>query len=365
MLLSPLGRGSYGLVWRALDDVSKKYVAVKFYTSSRGAEEDFEQERTALAKVASAGQSICDLVACPIASSAEVINGVARYYVVLELVEYFTDLRQLTSRSMHLFRNPPKTVQAYENMFDYVCVKIALAVARSVVAMHQAGVVHRDLHSSNILITDVGQDELQAEAWYDALGKDAIDPLSLLETNLERYLRLRPLHNFPEYLSETQFVEKGCGFHAKLVDLNLAAIDDNTLKDGSKRDPTLRGIGYTFEQCKATDAWDFGLILFEIVFGDKVINTPYIPEMWSQVTPKFPVSDEDLEARKQELFEESIQERDISKIMQNLGRRFNGYMLLPQPFTTWSKLLSFDFTKRPTVEEVQLELQENYARMST
>lgn len=364
-MVSAISSGQYGEVWRAYDNDTQRFVAIKFFTESENAKIVFSIEVAAYQKIQSQDVSICDLVVCPIEYAQTNFNGQQRYFIVLELVNFFVDLKKLVMESMHLFRTPPKTVLSYTNIKYQVYFQLATNVARSINALHEAGVVHRDLHSSNVLITEREDTKLvDPDFWRLMFGEKGLIPENILETRLERYLRLRPtVRRLSDKVPESDIVREIGNVTAKLIDFNFSVVDDGNPKNGSVRDPTLREGPYTFEECKLTDVWDFGLILFEIAWGQSIFRNAYLPIAWTNAQPVELVSvveptQENIENTKRELFENAIRSNDVGEIMRRIGSAFTGGINLPTPFEQFSDTLSFDYRERPTMEQVVARLED-------
>ncbi|MBI2687526.1 MAG: protein kinase [Acidobacteria bacterium] len=132
-LLSPIGAGGMGQVWRALDDRLGRAVAVKILPDGSGG--DLRQRFELEARAASALQHP------NIVSVFDVGTAGDTPYIVSELVEGDT-LRVL------LQRGPLPLRRALE---------LASQVAGGMAAAHQAGITHRDLKPENIMIATDGR----------------------------------------------------------------------------------------------------------------------------------------------------------------------------------------------------------------
>ena len=132
-ILSPLGAGGMGEVYRARDSKLKREVAVKVLPQSLAADPDalarFEREAIAVAALSHPNiLSIFDF---------GTQDGVA--YAVMELLEGET-LRE------KLHAGPPQ-----KQAMDY-----ALQIAKGLAAAHEKGIVHRDLKPENIFVRKGG-----------------------------------------------------------------------------------------------------------------------------------------------------------------------------------------------------------------
>ena len=134
-IVSPLGAGGMGEVYRARDTRLRRDVAVKILPAAMAGHTDARQrfEREARAVAALSHSNI--LAIHDFGYSGELA------YAVMELLEGET-LRQRLD-SLHL---PPRKA-----------VNIALQIARALAAAHDRGIVHRDLKPGNVFLTTDGQ----------------------------------------------------------------------------------------------------------------------------------------------------------------------------------------------------------------
>jgi serine/threonine protein kinase len=121
VLLSPLGAGGMGEVWRARDTRLERIVAIKF--SQQQFSERFEREARAVAALNH--PNICQLY-----DLGTLPEGGG--YLVME----------------HIDGTPVAPVDSPRKLLD-----IAVQIADGMAAAHAAGFVHRDLKPDNILIT--------------------------------------------------------------------------------------------------------------------------------------------------------------------------------------------------------------------
>ena len=133
-IVSPIGAGGMGTVYRAHDTRLKRTVAVKLISSNAGSDPQarilFEREGRAIAALNH--PHIC------------AIYDVGRYedhdFLVMEHVEGKTLEERL--------RRGPVTLEEW--------FRIAIGIAEALVAAHRAGIVHRDLKPSNVMLTGGG-----------------------------------------------------------------------------------------------------------------------------------------------------------------------------------------------------------------
>ncbi|WP_232004972.1 protein kinase [Mycobacterium sp. ACS1612] len=131
LLQELLGRGGMGEVWRAHDTVADRIVAVKVLPPQWAQDEVFRQR---FRREAQAAARLHEPHVVPIHSFGE-IDG--RLYVEMRLIEG-RDLHALLAEGPLI---PPRAVAIIEQ------------VAHALDAVHQSGLIHRDVKPSNILIT--------------------------------------------------------------------------------------------------------------------------------------------------------------------------------------------------------------------
>ena len=134
-LLSKLGEGGMGIVWRALDTTLDREVAIKILP------EAFEQHPDRLERFEREAKVLASLHHPNIA----ILHGLHKHedkrFLVMELV----DGEDLSER---LARGPLETTEA---------LKLAAQIARALEAAHERNVIHRDLKPANIVLTSSGE----------------------------------------------------------------------------------------------------------------------------------------------------------------------------------------------------------------
>ena len=123
VLLSPIGAGGMGEVWKARDTRLNRIVAVKRLKGHHSAR--FEQEARAIASLNH--PHICQ------------IHDIGTDYLVLEYIDG------------HPLKGPLSVDEA---------VRLATQIAEALDAAHRKGVVHRDLKPANIMVTSEGSVKL-------------------------------------------------------------------------------------------------------------------------------------------------------------------------------------------------------------
>src|SRR5579864_8778895 len=129
-----IGEGGMGIVYRAYDEMLHRDVAVKIVKKDAVLDASSSQN---LLHEARASSSLSPPNICTIYDVGETDGEL---YIVMELVEG-KSLRAMSSGA----GLPPESVLRY-------AVQIAAALARA----HDRGIVHRDLKSSNIVVTPDG-----------------------------------------------------------------------------------------------------------------------------------------------------------------------------------------------------------------
>ncbi len=122
-LLTPIGKGGMGEVWKALDTRLNRMVAVKRLESRHS--NRFDKEARAIAALNH--PNICQ------------IHDVGPDYLVLEYIE---------GKPLSCPYSPEKALH------------LAIQIAGALEAAHRKGIIHRDLKPANILVTDEGNAKL-------------------------------------------------------------------------------------------------------------------------------------------------------------------------------------------------------------
>jgi serine/threonine-protein kinase len=136
-ILEKLGEGGMGVVYRASDTKLKREVAIKFLTRNLGTEEDkkrFHREAQAAAALNHPN----------IATVYEIDESDGHTFIVMEYVEG----RNLAE----MLRAKGGSPLPLEDAINY-----SIQIAESLHAAHQQGVVHRDIKSANVMVTNEGR----------------------------------------------------------------------------------------------------------------------------------------------------------------------------------------------------------------
>ena len=138
-LLSPIGRGGMGQVWRARDEVLGREVAVKeVIFPDTPADTERSAMRTRVIREARASARISHP---GVVTVYDVLQEEGRAYIVMELLPG----RSLADR-----------VKAGGPLEPLEAARIGAEVLAILRAAHTEGIIHRDVKASNVLFTDIG-----------------------------------------------------------------------------------------------------------------------------------------------------------------------------------------------------------------
>ncbi|MBN2103030.1 protein kinase [bacterium] len=144
-ILKELGRGGMGVVYKAEDTKLKRSVALKFLHTSAtkdksgkliGAHNDVPLQTEAQGAASVNHTNVCTIY--------EINKADGHIFIAMEYVQGRT-LKDIVGAHGHV----PQSIDA---IIDY-----ATQIAQGLQAIHEKGMVHRDIKSENILITDKGQ----------------------------------------------------------------------------------------------------------------------------------------------------------------------------------------------------------------
>src|SRR5262245_24360263 len=134
-ILSAVGKGGMGEVWRARDTKLGREVAIKTLP------EEFEGDADRIARFEREAKLLASLNHPNIAAIHGFEKDNGTHFLVLELVEGETLAERLQ----------------YGGIPIDEALKLALQIAEALEAAHEKGVIHRDLKPSNIKVTDNGK----------------------------------------------------------------------------------------------------------------------------------------------------------------------------------------------------------------
>ncbi len=137
-IIEELGRGGMGVVYKAEDTKLKRSVALKFLPSH------LTKNKTDKARFLQEAQAAAALNHNNVCTIYEIHDEDENPFIVMEYVEGKT-LRQV------IHDNLPK-VLTLRDVADY-----AIQIAEALKAAHKKGIVHRDIKSENIMVTETGQ----------------------------------------------------------------------------------------------------------------------------------------------------------------------------------------------------------------
>ena len=172
-ILSPLGAGGMGEVWKARDARLEREVAVKILPSSLAHNEEFRARFEREAKVISSlnHPNICTLHDIGQVPDPEAGAGAALHYLVLELVEGESLAARIKKGPLPL----PEVL------------RVGAQIAEALDAAHRRGIVHRDLKPENVMLTRAGAKLLDfGLARTASEGSAVISGLTSLPTEVER-----------------------------------------------------------------------------------------------------------------------------------------------------------------------------------
>ena len=191
-VLSPLGRGGMGRVYKAFDRVMEEPVALKVLRSEFMRDPEMSRRFVSEIKLA---RRIGHRNVCRIHEYGE--DGEIRY-IVMELIEGVT-LKE------HLREGPLSPAAAYD---------VSIQVARGLNAVHELGIVHRDFKAANIMIDAQGVAKLVDFGIARHVSSDLTSPTAA-----------GMIMCTPEYMSPEQVAGGPAGFHSDIYALGCVVYE--------------------------------------------------------------------------------------------------------------------------------------------
>jgi len=261
-ILSPLGRGGMGEVWRARDKKLGREIAVKTVP------EEFASDAERLSRIDREARLLAALNHPNIASIYGLEESAGTRFLVLELIEGDT-LADL------IHRGPIATADA---------LSLGLQIATAIEAAHEKGVIHRDLKPANIKVTPDRKVKVLDFGLAKAFESDAAD------SNLS---------NSPTLSMAAT---------AKGIILGTAAYMSPEQARGTTVD-------------NRTDIWAFGCVLYEMLTGRQAFRGPMVSDILASVLARDPdltALPERLHPRIRELIQRCL-EKDPKRRWQAIG----------------------------------------------
>ena len=153
-ILSALGAGGMGEVYRALDTKLKRDVALKVLPQA------FAQDPDRLARFQREAELLATLNHPNVAAIFSIEEAGGVHFMTMELVDGCT-LEQMT----------PRGTVSMAQLFD-----IAIALADALSAAHRKHIIHRDLKPANVMMTDDGRVKVLDLGLARAVDPDPVCP---------------------------------------------------------------------------------------------------------------------------------------------------------------------------------------------
>ena len=229
-VLSAIGKGGMGEVWKAKDTKLGREVAIKTLP------EEFAKEADRVARFRREAQLLASLNHPNIAAIHGFEEDNGTHFLVLELVEGDT-LADRVKRG---------AIQVEESL------KLALQIAEALEAAHEKGVIHRDLKPANVKVTDEGKVKVLDFGLAKAFAGDGSEV---------------DISNSPTL--SMQATQQG-------IILGTAAYMSPEQARGNAAD--LR-----------SDIWAFGCVLFEMLTGRQTFEGATVSDIMAGVLAKEPI----------------------------------------------------------------------------
>ena len=223
-ILSPLGKGGMGEVWRARDSKLGREVAIKTLP------EEFAKDEERLARFEREAKLLASLNHPNIAAIYGLEEDNDTRFLVLELVEGDTLAERLKRGAIPVEES----------------LTLAIQIAEALEAAHEKGVIHRDLKPANIKVTPDGKIKVLDFGLAKSVGRgDAGADLSGAQTVTAIETEEGFLRGTPAYLSPQQ----------------------------------LRGE----EADRQADVWAFGCVLYEMLAGTRPFRGDTLFDMFAKI----------------------------------------------------------------------------------
>ena len=261
-ILSPLGKGGMGEVWRARDTKLGREVAIKTLP------EEFAKDEDRLARFEREAKLLASLNHPNIAAIHGFEEDNGTHFLVMELVEGDTLADRLDRGAIPVEDS----------------LKLALQIADALKAAHDKGVIHRDLKPLNIKVTDD-------------------DNVKVLDFGLAKAFA-------------------GDGAEASVSNsptLSMAATQQGVILGTAAYMSPEQAKGRAVD--KRTDIWAFGCVLYEILTGHQSFGASDVTESLAAVIslqPKWDTLPTYLHPRLREALEHCL-EKQVTKRFQDIG----------------------------------------------
>ncbi|MFQ5424020.1 MAG: serine/threonine-protein kinase [Phycisphaerae bacterium] len=161
-ILSLLGKGGMGVVWRGHDDVLCRDVAIKILASRKSRRRRHDRPGLNVDLFMQEARAVAKLQHPSVVSIFEVVEDQGERFLVLELMEGGT-LKELVERDGPV---------APRDLFAMM-----VGSAKALEAAHKRGVIHRDIKPSNFMFDDHGHLKLGDFGLADVADEDVSDRL--------------------------------------------------------------------------------------------------------------------------------------------------------------------------------------------
>ena len=219
-ILTQIGAGGMGIVYKAEDQRLKRMVAIKFLP------EEFILNKQLLQRFQREAQTASALNHPNICTLLDIGEYEQRPFIVMEYLEGWTLRHEIGTRSM----DPDRIVE------------LAVQMADALDAAHTKGIIHRDLKSANIFVTNYGQAKI-LDFGLAKLNEPEQPPTS--DETLEMLTHPGALVGTVNYMSPEQASRKAT-------------------------------------DCRS-DIFSFGVVLYEMAAGFVPFRAPSIPEILDKI----------------------------------------------------------------------------------